>query len=1269
MKNILNKFSTCCKTFFAILVIATNTGIYADDTEVFYSVNVAKPNLLFVLDVSGSMNSILTGAATGEPGTTVDSISSGGDSTWQRRGSNTRIFNSQVIDISTNTYPRFRFTNIDVPQGAEIVSAHIQFTSAERDTGFSRFKTYIENSGNARQNQSIYFANLSGGPDWELTNTWSRGESGDDQKTPDFKDMVQTVVSRTDWQANNAMSFYLGAEARNRQVAGFGHRRLAPAELTIEYVADGVTRIKVMRDTLRAVLESAPDNVKVGLMNYGELQIHDEVRGAYSEEHRHHSVSGIAYPVTDINAKSREVVATNDDVHGLPSYPTETMINREFIADIADSWEPSGFTPIVDALYEAALYFRGEKAHYGQQIPTRGGAHPSTYEGAVIKNDITNTEGKGRDNATAPNYISPIESSCQENYIVLMTDGEPTYRYRANDGNWLRGSGPLARIRGRANGPQGRLANAIPNCATAAGVGVQGNCTAELTHYIANNDNLPNPTSVFPHGQEGDQLIKTFAIGFGTGTGTHTEKYLKSIVTYDDENENTKDDGYYLAASPEELAASFAKILEEVSAPKGTLASPGYSVNVKNGLEHERDIFIPVFDRKNTSRWSGNLKKFKLVDINGRRTIQGKNDKNATDELGNFTSDAIDYWSTSNNDDPDGRAVQKGGVANLLDPAKRNIYSNLTGKKNVDLASGDLNKLDVSNIANISNEALGLSKNATQKYKAKLINFMRGWKNGVTDSSANPPPEKRYHMGDMLHSEPLVVTYNAGTGSSQTGKVQYIFAGTNEGYLHAFDANTGEEKFAFIPAELLSTISEPQFLNAGTQKDHLYGIDGAITGDFIGASDGKISADDGDRAIIYFGLRRGGTSYYALDVTNFNAPKLLWTKSQADHLTMGQSWSTPYVANVGDTNGKAQEVIMVSAGYDEDEDRDKTDGSGEVDDSRVEITADVGNDIFIFNAKNGNKVWSMPSEMRDQITSSIAGGIKPLDTNNNGLVDRIYFGDTGGNVWRVDLSENIGDSDKPSRLTKLASLGEKGTTNNRMFFNEPDVALMRLNGRSVYAVSIGSGFRAHPMDTRITDKFYMLIDDSPFSVLEDSDEYKTITESTLATISVSKDGSVKQTNSIKDVDKRGWLVNLPEKGEKVLGDATAINGSIVFTTLVPEVLASGAGIDQCAAPVTYSRLYAIDILTGTAKWDFDGDGTPEAFTDPLTPEIISSVDKVFITPEPLKPLTDPDTGELTGETECQAMVDLRVGKKSTQVSAYNSCRLDNVYWSDPVETN
>ncbi|MEH6457232.1 MAG: hypothetical protein V7749_12955 [Cocleimonas sp.] len=1293
MKAQILKMKTSINTFLMLSMIAATTGSYADDTEVFYSANVSKPNLLFLLDVSGSMSTRVPNSGISTNNTVASTVNrrivNSRDDAEQASSGGAMLLSDTYLDMGYDYYDftaparvGLRFYNLGIPDDAEITNAYIQFEV--RQATSSDIELFIVADAT---NDSLRFSGSGNGLisartastvsiDWDPPAWNTVNDRGLDQRTPDLTTLVQSMIEIPGWSENNGMSFIIEGRAGNEgnRVAKSYDRGADDAPmLVIEYnsVAPGVdkTRLEVMQDSLRRVLEKAPDNVNVGLMNYGL----ENLRNSNPEERRMHAVSGVSFPITDINDNARSVILTANDVHGLPSWPAETAPVREYLADIADTWVPSSWTPIVDALYEAALYFRGEKVHYGQSLPSRGGAHPSTYEGGDYSDnngvvDQLVFDEPGRLRAKTPTYKSPIVSSCQANYIVLMTDGEPTYSGSGNT------KGPFAE---RANitvgGPQGPLANAVGSCAGPAGVGDAGTCGAELTQYLATNDNVENKSDANPNGLDGSQTIETFSIGFGTATGSNNEQYLKSVATYVDGGNN----GYYAASTPEELAAAFQGILEAVAAPTGTLASPGYSVNVKNGLENEKDVYIPVFDRKNSSRWSGNLKKFKIVDVDGKRLIRGKNNKNATEESGGFTDQALDYWSTSTN--PDGGEVEAGGVANLLtDPAARKIISNLTGDVNVDLSDA-ANAVSEANIANITNDLLGLPTTTDLALRKQIVNFMRGYVDGDTSAGA------RKHMGDMLHTEPAVITYEK--GGSGKSKQQYVFAATNEGYVHAFDAVTGEEKFAFMPKELLK-IAEPQFRNAGTQVDHKYGVDGIMEFRFIGGADGSV--DSGDQIIMYFGLRRGGNSFYALDITNIDAPKLLWTKT---YPSMGQSWSKPNFQRVGkqgstcsDGRVNCQDVIIISGGYDGgdvahdinaggpdgiSEDRNKADGSKEVDDATaVLIPADVGNDILILDAYNGNKVWSMPTSMRNQITSSIPGGLTILDYNQNKLADRIYFADTGGIVWRLDLSESIGDSTAPeTQLIKFADLGSQGrSSDRRMFFNEPDVATMKLNGRSVYTVSLGSGFRAHPMDETIDDRFYVLVDHEPYSriVLPSGVPFDTITETDLAVITVNNSSATK-TGEITDPSKKGWVFKFTQTGEKVLAKAKNSDGNIIFSTLIPEAASSGSGVDQCSAPITKSVLYKFKVITGSLeeKIEFNVPGIlnppQEFFNEPTYPPAGNIDDPVGVNEKGEQLDADGNVVPV-----CSHEKDFRIGTAAAQIGTEDTCSIEGVYWSDPV---
>jgi Tfp pilus tip-associated adhesin PilY1 len=114
------------------------------------------------------------------------------------------------------------------------------------------------------------------------------------------------------------------------------------------------------------------------------------------------------------------------------------------------------------------------------------------------------------------------------------------------------------------------------------------------------------------------------------------------------------------------------------------------------------------------------------------------------------------------------------------------------------------------------------------------------------------------------------------------------------------------------------------------------------------------------------------------------------------------------------------------------------------------------------------------------------------------------------------------------------------------------------------------------MDKSIHDKFFVIKDEYPFNFWTKSKHATTTTTilSDLEEVSISGSlGAITLTKSsdfdgkkITQLDKSGWYVSLPESGEKVLATAITVDGAVVFNTLVTEVLSTGSGVDQCAAP-------------------------------------------------------------------------------------------------------
>ena len=1168
----------------------------------------------------------------------------------------------------------------------------------------------------------------------------------------------------------------------------------------------GKNRLTVMQNALRTVLSTAPKNLNVGLMNYGEVVSRDLGHG-------------VKFPATDIEALAYPVVSEKVKTNwkGEPKWldssipePGATVTVRDYLSQITDwywkdNWysvtkegeavkemEHVGTTPIVEALYEVALYFRGEKVGFGAGetgYENRWSAHQSTYEGDSIKWDNTRCETikertlpapinfdeneypwfrcpadsnnptspgsyencKTNENCTTvtkkkckkfikrhcteelvdegggtycapdspwvegyclnnefeevtqtkciyarcaggntlePNYKTPITQACQSNFIVLLSDGKPQYT----------GEYDTAGSRDGTNSPgptywnlkEGRFAPMVDkvdasnqfdhtDCdANESPSGYRsGTCGPELTRFLSKVDNSD---------LEGVQTIDTYAIGFGLGGEASAQDYLKSLVSTDDPS-TPEVEGYFSAEDEVQLSQAFSNILARISSTTTSFASPGYSVDLKTGMFNEDDIYIPIFDKALTPRWSGNLKKFKLAtDSSGKNFVADKNGVAAVDNLGVFNEEAVDFWSASTTGD--GRQVDKGGVAQLIDPNNRKAVTDLAcSSYPCELMASATNRIhpdnDASNNGVITNQVLGLADDVAEDIRINMLNFIRGRKWNQEEGIYESFP----HMGDMLHTEPLVVTYTEDYESEPTANGQVIYATTNEGYLHAFNTVTGKEIFAFMPSSLMKNIPA-QFYNSSI-GEHAYGIDGIMSKRIVRDEEGNI-----ERVLLYFGLRRGGREYYALDVTSPDNPKLLWKldskveKSaqglkcqsdanlkcdlsselgEGDFARLGQSWSTPYLAKIRTSNASFRDVVIFSGGYDVNQDEE---------DLSVRKAADtIGNEVFIVDAFTGSLLWSAHdggvlgsgvSNAR-QLTHSIPGGMRILDMNQDGAVDRMYFADTNAQVWRLELPMGPNYEFSNSRLIKFADLG--GTTqDNRMFFNEPDVAILKNGGQRWLTISLGSGYRAHPANDDVSDRFYVLLDaavNTPLTKkIANDEDFATLVHSDLVEVSASGDQAISSINQggvtgkkILDVTgKAGWYFSLPKVGEKVLATSITSEGNVMFTTLVPDAsTASTATEDLCSAPLTQGRFYSFNVLTAEAGSDLNRDGTisdSDLMSVVTANEIPGSPQRIFNRPA------------CTG-TECMQTVDIRVGKRNEALTNYDASLLESVFWTNP----
>ena len=545
-------------------------------------------------------------------------------------------------------------------------------------------------------------------------------------------------------------------------------------------------------------------------------------------------------------------------------------------------------------------------------------------------------------------YGQPELNVCAKNFNVLLSDGRAGSR-----DDQTQGLVPAL--------PEFQSVLGRTECDDVFG-DEDGMCMDDISEYLSKVDIEP---TILP----GDQLVTTHTIGFATDT-----ENLQSTATRYGGN-------YYLADDIPTLARAMLEIFTIVAERDLSFTAPAVSVNAFNRTQNLNDLYITMFKPTGNLHWPGNLKKYRIfnsqiVDANGIGAVNPA--------TGFFDTSALSYWTTGG---ADGNQVTVGGAANELPaPASRKLYTNLTGN---DLTSPS-NEISSLNAGSFTDADFGLNGAAGQPSKDEVIRWMRG--EDLLDVDGNPATTVRNAMGDSLHAKPAVVVY----GGTADDPDVVVFSATNDGYLHAIDGRTGSELWSFVPKALLERFTALYF--DPETKYKVYGLDGDIVPVVKDENNNGI-IDGNDFVYILFGQRRGGDSYYALDVTSKNAPALMWIKQLTGG---GQTWSTPVVTRM-DIQATAQNadkaVVVMGGGYDT------------VHDTPAFISSPDGEGagIHVLDLVSGAELWRAGPDVGADLqvaglTRSIPTQIRVIDINGSGLADRMYAADMGGQILRFDIS-------------------------------------------------------------------------------------------------------------------------------------------------------------------------------------------------------------------------------------------------------------------------
>jgi type IV pilus assembly protein PilY1 len=621
---------------------------------------------------------------------------------------------------------------------------------------------------------------------------------------------------------------------------------------------------------------------------------------------------------------------------------------------------------------------------------------------------------------------------------------------------------------------------------------------------------------------------------------------------------------YFSASDPSQVVGGLQAALNNIATRVGAAAAAATST--PNISQQDNDIFSDTFT---TVKWYGELVDKKIDTVTG---IVGSTAVwNSSDLLGRKVAAASDTR-----------------VIKMLDTTTGGLKDFTYASLAAGLEQGWFN-----NKCSALAQCIGLSTSdkAIVNAGTNIVNWLRGQQQYADDAllraysqTANVPSGLTTTipivLGDIASSKPAFLReprksytlagYDAFKvqWTTTTPRTATVFAAANDGMLHAFNATSGEEMWAYMPRIVMSKLHLQASTTYGT--NHQFSADGS-------PEVGDVQIGGAWKTVLVAGLNGGGRGYYALDVTDPTAPVALWELCADPAICagalhdddLGLSFGNPQFGTWRDSGGTSHWVVFVTSGYNN---LPGTDG--------VATAAATGRGyLFIIDVATGQVLSKTSTGSGDTTTPSGLAKITAISANpvSDPLVTTVYGGDNLGQMWRFSFAA--------AGAPTLIKMGDAGAL--QPITTRPDVTTCKVGtGAAAVAkvvVVFGTGRLLDVGDVTNTDQqsAYVLKDDVVGITAGQWRNTSSMTEMALTRLSGSNVNSytIAPPTGGAAVDlatKKGWWVDFElNSGERVNLDPKIVAGGLNVVTNLP------SSTSACAVGGT-SNIYQLNVCTGVA---------------------------------------------------------------------------------------